>query len=88
MNNPTSKIEEIETLLLTWKNNIDSPEQAYTQIKDLILELMSNRALEHISDNLIDLNWHVNRAFEGQTRHLLIAIDKTRTLKGMFLVPA
>lgn len=88
MSNPTSKIEEIETLLLTWKNNIGSPAQAYAQIKDLILELMSDRSLEHISDNLIDLNWHVNRAFEGQTQHQLIAIDKARMLKGMFLVPA
>ena len=78
----------METLLLTWKNQIESPDGAYIQIKDIILELMNERSLEHISDNLIDINWHINRAYQGENRHLLIARDKVRALKGMFLVPA
>ncbi|WDE03228.1 hypothetical protein SG34_017685 [Thalassomonas viridans] len=88
MSNPTSKIEEIETLLLTWKNHITSPDKAYSQVKDIIVELMNEHSLEYISDQIIDINWHVNRAYQGEERHLIIALDKTRTLKGRLLLPA
>ena len=87
MSNPSTKIEEIETLLLSWKNTITSTDIVYAQIKAILIEIMNDHSLEYISDKVIDLNWHINRAYQGEVRHLYIAIDKSKTLKALLLVP-